>query len=271
MKRMSGKKLDLHDQQERLTEMLIQFDIFCREHNIEYFLAFGTLIGAIRHNSMIPWDDDIDILLKREEYEKLLTYNSINEEIDIVSYKTNTEKYYHPFSQANLIDNTTQRISHSTKVDTNQGLFIDLFPLDSIPDNEYEDEKLLKQILWIDRIRSLCIAKYDYPIKYRRIRKLIGNCLFFVNPVKLAKKMDILSQKYNSVKTKQIGVVKIDFVHSRWDRTFFDKRVEHLFSGHYLMIPSEYDNILNASYGDYMTPPPEEKRVVRHPADVCWR
>lgn len=271
MDRISGKTLDLHDQQERLTEMLIQFDEFCREHNIEYFIAFGTLIGAVRHNAMIPWDDDIDILLKREEYERLLTFDSINEEIDIVSYKTNTDKYYHPYSHANLVDKTTRRISHYTKIETNQGLFIDLFPLDNIPDSEREDDKLLKQVFGIDRIRTLCIAKYDYPIKYRRIRQFLGNCLFFVDPLKLAKKMDILSQKYNSVHTQRVGVVKINFIHSRWGRNCFDKRINHLFSGHYVMIPSEYDKILSATYGDYMTPPPEGKRVLRHPSDVFWR
>lgn len=271
MEQILGKRLGLNDQQKRLTEMVIQFDGFCRAHNITYYLAYGTLIGTIRHGQMIPWDDDIDILLKRDEYEKLLQYSSINNEIDIVSYKTNTIKYYHPFSHANLIDNTTKRISHHTKVETNQGLFIDLFPLDNIPDNEKEDTKLLNIVYFIDRIRTLRVAKNDIPCKFRLLRKIAGECLFFVNPVKLAQIMDELSQKYNNTDTKRVGVVKMKSPYSRWDRTCFDTVTEHVFSGHNLMIPEAYDKILTATYGDYMTPPPEAERVIKHPADVFWR
>ncbi len=271
MGQMLGEKLGLNDQQIRLTEMLFQFDEFCRKHNITYYLAYGTLIGAIRHGQMIPWDDDIDILLKRDEYEKLLQYSSINNEIDIVSYKTNKQKYYHPFSHANLIDNTTKRISHQTKVETNQGLFIDLFPLDNIPDNEKKDIKLLNKVYLIDRIRSLRIARFDILCNFRLFKKIAGKCLFFLDPIKLAHKMDEYSQKYNNTNTNRIGVVKIKSPYSRWDKSLFDTVTEHAFSGRNLMIPEAYDRILTASYGDYMTPPPETERVIKHPADVFWR
>lgn len=267
--RISGQALDLQDQQKRITEMLLAFDTFCREHDLPYFLGYGTLLGAIRHGGIIPWDDDIDVLMFREDYDRLLTYSAISEDIDVVSYRTNTDSYYHPYVHANLIDKTTVRISHHTRIKTGQGLFVDIFPLDAIPDGEEQEKAFTRRVLRWNTMRSLSIVKNDKKGLKALVLSAVSFFLYLLNPLWITKKEDKISQSYNGTKTERVGV--LIFPKSRWNREWFAKRAERDFSGKPLWIPEQYDAILKTSYGDYMTPPPVEKRVVLHPADVYWK
>lgn len=116
-------------------EILIEVDKICREHDIKYFLTNGTLLGAVRHKGFIPWDDDIDIGMCRKDYDIFLKI--ANKELDEKYFCQSIHSeadYYLPF--AKIRKNKTKYIEASTKhLDINKGVYIDVFPIDNVPDN----------------------------------------------------------------------------------------------------------------------------------------
>lgn len=139
------KELDIYKTQKIALEMLKVIANICEENNIDYFLAWGTLIGAVRHKGFIPWDDDVDILMPREDYNKFLKiFLNVTNNYDIYSVN-NTDRYY--ISLSRIIDNTTIIIGEkkSNEDQKDCGIFIDIYPLDFVGNNEIEIKKYFKK------------------------------------------------------------------------------------------------------------------------------
>lgn len=147
-------------------ETLKMFRSFCEEHNIRYYLAFGTLLGAIRYKKFIPWDDDVDLLIPREDYDRLLTLFQDNERYRLYSFERNQD-YHFPF--AKLCDMTTRKVETdyaNSKVE--MGVEIDLFPMDYFDNDIAVAKKESKRIKnYMDRLGYTKIEKLNVknPLK----------------------------------------------------------------------------------------------------------
>lgn len=264
---MNNRKcMSLKEQQKRLTEMLLEFDAFCCKSKIQYYLGFGSLLGAIRHNGFIPWDDDIDILMPRESYELLMNIERISDTIDVVSYRS--KKYYHPFTHINLVDTNTYRVSESTRKQTGQGLFIDVFPLDVVPSDVKERKRFTGQLQMLSRIRTYRIARFSSlhaPIDM--LRNIVSLFCIPFNPLKMAQKVDDISKNYTEKDITYVGVLWL-LRNAYWRKECFSNTLRWSFENGTVNIPSGYDEILREFYGDYMIPPDPKDRVCKHPAVV---
>ena len=230
----------------------------CQKNNINYSLAYGTLLGAVRHNGFIPWDDDIDIALVRQEYDKL--YKAIEKDSNkiykVVSYKNNSN-YPYPFYR--VYDSRTVYENGYINSDIELGICVDVFPFDTYKDVSNEMRRL-------DTFRQLSVYTFygirDKNSMLSNVLRYLLVLIFRCTRVKSwNKKMNELSKKESKYEyidylmEKKNGVTKID-------ANSLDNVIDTSFEGRQYKIPEKYDYILSTIYGnDYMEIPPLEKRV----------
>ena len=260
-----GNELTLQEVQKESLEVLKKVKKIFDQNGWKYYLTYGTLIGAIRHEGFIPWDDDIDIWVPRDDYEKFIQYCKENKEnlkpFEIIHYSTNI-KYIYPIAR---FSNSNYYTEYDNVKDYGLGLFVDIYPLDGIND---DDKSYKKRITRINK--DICLAglikivKSNSTIKniikypYFIFRKILG-----VN--RLLIKQDTISKKYNykdsekvwvSWANKQIAFNKSDIINKE---ECFKK-----FENETFRVPLKYDKILTEVYGDYMKLPPKEERIAQH-------
>ena len=249
----------------------------CAKHNIGYSIAFGSLIGAIRHKGFIPWDDDMDIVMTRQDYENF--EKIFDEELG--------DRYYlmSPLRDKRYLGNvikiekkgTAFVNKHSKKMKCPQGIFIDIFIYDKIPD----DGALFNKQKKMSRLYAMLVFLYCSPwaeVGMRGIKGALAKAICFImhyilhliphGNVFLYKKMLKYSTMSNDSDSERY-IIYQDFDASGTIVSMEDiepyRQVE--FDGKVLNIPNNYDKVLKDYYGDYMELPPVEKRV-NHAADV---
>lgn len=260
------KELTLNEIKEIELDILKMFDAFCKEHNIRYFLAFGTLLGAIRYKKFIPWDDDVDVLVPREDYERLLSIFQDNDKYCLYAFERNN-KFTFPF--AKLCDMTTKLVETFYPNDNvNLGVNIDIFPLDYF-DDDYEEAK--KEINRISKNNTyLGYMKVDKPrtnnpfkfviwsiiIAYCKIR---GSKYYIKKTNKECNKPKQKGSQYAGAKVWPIWGERIIT-----PADVFAEAVEVEFEGLMFPAPIGYDAYLTCLYGDYLPEPPKEKQKTHH-------
>lgn len=252
------KELGLKEIQKLELEMLIAFDKICSDNDIDCYLAGGTLLGAVRHKGFIPWDDDIDVYLRRDDYEKLMNLKYEDERYEIKCYKY-THGYYFPY--AKIIDKKTE-LFEGGRIDKNMGIFIDIFPLDyydSRKDKTFEHpffHKFLISIIYFIGDRLL----YQKELSIKFLVKFLLRLFCF--PFK--KLIVYLVEKwFTRYKTgDKCGVTITNYI--LWDAEKLSEPAYYEFEGHSFKSFKNFDYYLTVHYGDYMTMPPVEKRVSNH-------
>lgn len=265
----------MNDLQKCQFEMLKVFVKFCEEHKLQYYLVGGTALGAIRHKGFIPWDDDIDVGMPRKDYEEYLKlaeeeYNKKEgSPYFIQTWKTDPN---YPYNFAKLRDNRTTFVEDNFMfVRMNQGVWIDIFPLDGLTKNETVKKSDLRRIhnTWFGfwAIYPKCmIHKIRAKHWWKDFWQNVFGVLFGWWNIKhcINKRVDKVMKKVpfeESVWMANIqGAVKARAVRTE----YFQEGVAVKFEGVDMLVPKEYDKYLTAIYGDYMTPPPADKQIGMH-------
>ena len=255
--------LTISEIQEHLYIMLKEFDLFCKDNNIKYSLSGGSLLGAIRHKGFIPWDDDIDVCVSRPDYEKLITLfpKLLNGNYLLRSIERNNSKY--PFARLEKLDVKIE----DEYSDSNQFLFMDIMPVDGLPNNKNEVINIYKKRKIYSKMLELCDAKFGHGktitrVFIKSILIILAKCVgykFWANQLdKLAKQYDYNTSEFVGAIT---GGVYGDA--ERMHKELFERRVSVRFKDITLDVFSCYDTYLSNLYGyNYMEIPPEDKRKV---------
>lgn len=257
-----NEKKELHNV---LLEIMDYIHEVCCENNIQYYLAAGTLLGAIRHNGFIPWDYDVDFYMTRENYIKLekVLINKNDSPFQFNNYK-NEKDYFRP--HACVVKKNTQyltyRDSFNRKLKCNYGIFVDIIPLDYAVD--FEDAKAIKRkVLFFRRIVSLKkgFSSSQNERKLKKITRFIIRLslsplpLSFINML-LDKVMQSSNGKKCSLLLDSTSRYKVD--KACWDKKLYETTQLHVFEGHHFLIPEGYHEILSITYGDYNVFPSKE-------------
>ncbi len=251
--------------------VLIKFADFCNKNNLYYTLGYGTLLGAIRHKGFIPWDDDIDVIMPRPDYEKfieLAKHKKISSNTEVISYKLGNSTY--PFTK--IIDNRTEveeKFAKKTKI----GVWIDVFALDGNFKNDflnkfhYKVARLMRKVIEIKR--------NDFGSGATKKRQVIKIIIYpFINIFSckfLCKIMDKICMIKKYENSDYIGCVV--WGRSNKDRTTkeaFMKKINVEFERYLFNAPSNYDEYLRNIYGNYMQIPPESERET-HSFKAWWK
>ena len=248
-------------------EILIDFDNLCRKNNIKYSLAYGTLIGAIRHKGYIPWDDDIDVIMLREEYEKFLKVKEeLKNEHTFISIETNS---LYSASLAKIYNNNTVLTETMHRDLCDIGVYIDVFVFDYVPESTMRRKCLYYQALFCRK--SWAFSTYYPKTKLGVERKLRDVAAKW----QLGRRANIWLNKKLKKQPKSQLVCAMLFVYN-WDwETFntdeFNNLTEIEFENHSFLCFEHYDMFLKRWYGDYMKLPPEKERVVGHSYNVYYK
>ena len=252
------KKLDIDEIKEVELGVMDYIHNICNEKGINYSLAYGSLLGAVRHKGFIPWDDDLDIALKRDEYDKL--YQAILEDNNsiykIVSWE-NDSRYPYPFYR--VYDSRTVYENNYIQNDIELGICVDVFPFD-----DYKDVN--KEITKLDMYRRLSVyTLYGIRNKEAGIKNIIRYLMLVVFRLTRVKTWN---KKLNDCSKVSVDSEHIDYLmeskkySTKIDAKALDKVVEFKFEDRTYNIPADYDHILTTIYGaDYMEIPPLEKRI----------
>lgn len=257
------RSIELEEVKRIQLDILRHIHVFCAEHGIRYSLAFGTLLGAIRHQGYIPWDDDIDIMMPRADYEKFI--HIFSDEKYVLGDHSLDPNYVDVF--AKIHDPNIILVDHR---DTQQtyGAFVDIFPIDDMPDDIKEQNKLLRK-------KSFWNIAYNYKIMhasskrvwYKNVVILIAHLLLLPLTLDyLIKKVQSLSMQYYGCNSTKKGVI----IHATnrmlriYDSALFEEYKEVPFECYNFNTVRDADAYLTLTYGDYMKLPPESARVPKH-------
>lgn len=251
-------------------QLLVKFDEICKKFNLKYTLAAGTMIGAVRHKGFIPWDDDIDVYMLRDDFNKLreIAPLELPKSMFYQSHYTDPE-YYYPFDKIRL-NGTIFKETFLANHNINHGVFIDVFPIDLISDNKF---KSTIQFYHYRFYRLGLMVKYVNINARSRKRKIIANLLrvfyFPFNLNYLYRKCELIAQQRrnnyrNSKWVRNLNSLGSDGMKETYHHYAFTNLKYVRFEKKSFYISKDYDTMLKTIYGDYMKLPPKSEQVTRH-------
>lgn len=264
------KELSLEEIHKETLNVLRKIDEICKVNNIKYNIMYGTLLGYVRHNGYIPWDDDMDITMLRPDYDKFIAYCK-NYEDEILPFKLFSKETQddYPFNIPRFCDTRFRMVKTDGLKDAGMGLFIDIYPLDGLGTVKDKDKKNIekKKTFWM---RCLGCAYSD---------KIMGSSNSFIKAILrlpiyvyahirgaqyFLEKFELLSKKYSYDESKYVGILAWDFLVTYYEKEWMENLEDIVFEGVETLAPVESKKVLEEEYGDYMKLPPEEDRKPYH-------
>ena len=269
--------MELKELQLRLFGILSFFDELCQKLGLKYYLAYGSLLGGVRHKGFIPWDDDVDVWMPRKDFDKLYEY--LTKEKPSERYFLNVGKYKAECDRAckfqmRIVDSKTKVYKPVSGMKMDFFLWMDIFALDQYPEKDEKKyiKSFKKRLLWYKIARCKTVVLKDGFLKttmnkaiYFLHNKLgfFKRCLNEEKEIDKAYKVlvkyegDESANKYFSYAAVYFGNVK----KCTFDKSLFEETVRLDFLTKKICAPSRFDEILTQIYGDYMKLPKEEDRV----------
>lgn len=249
-----------------LLNMLKWFHDFCCENGITYYALGGTLLGAVRHKGFIPWDDDIDLGLPRDDYNRLIRALEHEQGRYVLETPYQAKKGF-VYSYCKLYDTQTTLIER-TRYKTKRGIYLDIFPIDGIGNTLEESKVNFREIEKLNNFISTKVCALSKRRKfYKNCAILLGRCIpeFICGWRKTVLKVDRIcaSRSFNDC-------VYVGNLLGNWHekeiakREWFGKPMLLDFEDCKIFAPCDYDKYLTNVYGDYMTPPPKDKQKSHH-------
>ena len=253
--------------QKHLTVMMKWFHNFCEVNNLRYYALGGTMLGAIRHNGFIPWDDDIDVGMPRKDYERLIDLigNKVFEGYMLETPCSNSFEYRYPYCK--LYDVKTV-LTENTWPKLKRGIFIDVFPLDGLG-----NDRDIAEVLW-SRINNKANIIWARTCALRQERSFTKNIAVllahivpkcFIQDKTLLQKMDALCKTYDFDSSEIVSNIYGNWgMKETMHRNVFGSPKLYVFEDLMIYGAQDADAYLTSLYGDWKKLPPEEKRVTHH-------
>lgn len=272
----SMKKMTSDELKEVQYNILLYVKYICEKYAINYFIGYGTLLGAVRHGGFIPWDDDIDVILLREDYNKLVKVMA-NEEHEYYRFcnMENGERCHGPYAIMEDIRTAVFHERFDQRLLADEGVSIDIFPFDDMP----EDPGAMKQIIRHQKIwkafNNLRIT-VRFPEKdgdVKKIAKRIGKILArVIGTERIFKNIKKISEVPYPGSGKMVGDLMCDpDLRNCFRKEIFFESVDIMFEKDNFKAPKNYKEFLTHCYGDYMKLPPVEQRQPCHDYEYFWR
>lgn len=259
MRELSAKEI-----QDKLLETVSYIDLFCKKRNIEYYMIGGTLLGAVRHGGFIPWDDDIDIAMMRDQYDRFIEEWGKESHEGYFLQNTDSDKTSRHTISRVLISGT--QILHDGSYNVSkkhQELFVDIFPLDNVPDNKTSSDQQKSDLLKLKntlgcKFSNRASTRLKHMVKVVRQWVMAPITYHFV-----ISKFNKVAQRYNGVKTKNVCSMssQYDYYKQSMPVEYYGKPIRMKFEDKEFLSPAMPDAYLKQLYGDYMKLPPKEKQV----------
>lgn len=268
---MHKQELSLQEIQAVSLEILKKVASICEEQKLTYYLAYGTLIGAIRHKGFIPWDDDIDIMMPRKDYIKLIDFFQAHKSqvkpLELFSIYNNSEYPY----MISRISNSNYVLDVDNEKPYGIGVFIDIYPMDGVGNTE---EEVAARKQKATRYSSLCYLstriRCEKGNTKSRLKLAIKLPAFLyakaTGKTRYIKKLEAMAQEQTYDACKYVGclVWGSDGVKGIFPKEWFAEGVQVEFETGCFKAPRNFDAVLSRLYGNYMELPPEKDRIGHH-------
>lgn len=247
-------------------DLLAELDRVCKKYGITYIASGGTMLGAVRHKGFIPWDDDIDVMMTRDQYDNLLSV-AANEFQYPYFFQTSGSDNDYFCGYSKLRNSNTAALEHNyLEYKYNQGIFIDIFPLDNSSDSKFKYKWQIIQAKYFLRMSEIC-KKYVYGMNVEGnwLKRKIVDLMYFLfhksfpnvfEPYSNIKNLEHVCHKYNNEKTTYISLMSFqpgNRIHDLY-LTDMDHLIESDFEFIKIMIPQNYDSHLRRKFGEYNVP-----------------
>ncbi len=248
-------------------EMLEEVDRICKKCNIQYNIIAGTLLGAVRHGGYIPWDDDADVAMLRSEYERFR--KACKSELDHSRFyfqdHRNTKGYRWGYGKIRRKDTLFLR-EHQEHMPYEQGIFIDVFPLDAVPDNYWLRSLknfecfCVRKILWAP-VGAIADKNMMKRLLYKQLQKIPSEMVYG--------HYHQMIRKASKKKTRMVRILMFPTPNNEYGyyRNWYENSMNIIFEGKVFQGIKDYDSYLSFKFGNYMELPPVEKRKV-HPVSA---
>lgn len=259
LKELQGKSLEIFHVLEE----------FCKKHELLFYFCGGCCIGTLRHEGFVPWDDDIDVFMPREDYEKLkFLWEKEMKDSQYVFCRAEKNLFYRSLISAVSDEETTFIKERQSDLDISHGIRVEILPLDGCPDSPI---KRKIQLLWA--LLHQLLINQEPPTSKGKVIEWLGRVVLFLCPTwRIRYHLGKFAEKKMS-KYKIKDCRKITELCSRWQymvneypKEIFESAVWKTFEGELAPIPVGYDTYLSMAFGNYMELPPEESRIPKHDA-----